>query len=179
MDLKSSYDAIGMLPEACLECGEKINWVKDHHSMKASCCGTDIELALTENPASSEYIKRCPCCGEIATLKTHHIGQNNAGISYIYFIDCFSCGLHSQFSAYKDDIIQKWNRRKNAPVDLQTMFRFQVEPKQRCSALKGMPDDHYFIGYVQWSDLYKQWYLTIDGISYTPLEHATNIEPIY
>ena len=59
-----------------------------------------------------------------------------------------------------------------------TLFGYCVKPENRCPALKGKADEHIFVGFVQYSNYFKQWYLTVDGISYTSLELAYNIIPI-
>ena len=35
-----------------------------------------------------------------------------------------------------------------------------------------------FEGFVQYSDMFKEFYLTIDGITYTSLKDAFNIKPV-
>lgn len=63
--------------------------------------------------------------------------------------------------------------------DIQKMFRYRVAIAHRCAGLRYEPEDAVFTGWVQWSAMYNEWYLTIDGITYTSLRNATNIEPIY
>ena len=61
------------------------------------------------------------------------------------------------------------------------MFEYEVNPENQCQGLKIWAKEqrhNRFEGFVQYSDLFKEFYLTIDGITYTSLKDAFNIKPV-
>jgi hypothetical protein len=57
-------------------------------------------------------------------------------------------------------------------------FEYEVAIPNRCEGLKMEPEDKKFRGYIDWSEYYNNFYLTLDGITYTDIKHAFNIKPI-
>ncbi len=84
---------------------------------------------------------------------------------------------------YCEDCGFSWPKGGNNFNELQCHYAFKVKPEHRCEGLGNgidkYPEDYYFMGVVQWSSYYKEWYLTTDGITYVKLEHAYDIDPVY
>lgn len=57
-------------------------------------------------------------------------------------------------------------------------FTYKVLPENRCAGLEKYPEDHIFEGFVQYSNLYKEFYLTIDQITYTACHKAYEVKQI-
>lgn len=66
--------------------------------------------------------------------------------------------------------------------DMASLFMYEVAPENQCQGLKMSAHEqghNKFVGVVQYSDHYKSFYLTTDGITYTALENAQNVRPIF
>jgi hypothetical protein len=61
----------------------------------------------------------------------------------------------------------------------QRAYYYTVPLEHRCEGLKKYPDNKIFEGIVQYSNFYKEFYLTTDGVTYTSVHHAENITPIH
>ena len=65
--------------------------------------------------------------------------------------------------------------------DFPDTFEYEVKPENQCQGLKIWAKEqghNRFEGFVQYSIYFKEFYLTIDGITYTSLKDAFNIKPI-
>lgn len=65
--------------------------------------------------------------------------------------------------------------------DFPDEYEYEVNPENQCQGLKiwaKKQGHNSFKGFVQYSDHFKEFYLTMDGITYTPLKDAFNIKPV-
>ena len=75
---------------------------------------------------------------------------------------------------------QVMNKKKES--DWSYYYHYEVLPENQCRGLQVWCEEqghNRFIGFVQYSELYKSFYLTIDGITCTLVNDAFNIKPIY
>ena len=61
-------------------------------------------------------------------------------------------------------------------------YWFTVQPERQCQGLRMLDaskpiEDGRFLGYIEYSKTYRDFYLTVDGITYTPLSDAENVWP--
>jgi len=66
-------------------------------------------------------------------------------------------------------------------INWPSTFEYEVLPENQCQGLKIHAKEqghNEFWGFIQYSECFGNFYLTTDGITYTDLDHAFNVNPI-
>lgn len=66
-------------------------------------------------------------------------------------------------------------------INWPSKFEYKVSPENQCQGLKIHAKEqghNEFCGFVQYSECFGKFYLTTDGITYTDLDHAFNVNSI-